>query len=75
MLTRLAAFSSSRGTVDDMAIIQACNEYEDEMMPRAFGWVKASGGANMVVSAVTLKDIFRRSLTNCPLSLWMLVPR
>jgi hypothetical protein len=54
MLTRLAAFSSSRGTVDDTIIIQACNEYEDEMMPRAFRWVKASGGANMVVSAVTL---------------------
>lgn len=50
MLTRLASFASSSGGVENMAVVQACKEYEDEMMPRAFGWVKASGAANMVVS-------------------------
>jgi hypothetical protein len=57
MLTRLASCASTSGFVDGTAVVQACKEYEDEMMPRAFGWVKASGGANMVVSVVSCKEV------------------
>jgi hypothetical protein len=64
MLTRLASLASSSGKVDDAAVVQACREYEDEMMPRAFGWVKASGGANMVVSVVSVKIDQKHGLPN-----------
>jgi hypothetical protein len=28
----------------------ACKQYEDEMMPRAFGWVEKSGSTQLFVS-------------------------
>lgn len=59
MLTRLASFASSSGGLESEAIIRACKDYEEEMMPRAFGWVKASGGENMVVSTLDLSFVAR----------------
>lgn len=59
MLNRLASLASSSGHVETEAIVRACKDYEGEMMPRAFGWVKASGGANMVVSTLDLSFVAR----------------
>jgi len=33
-------------------VAQACKAYEDEMIPRAFGWVQSSGGDQLMVSAI-----------------------
>lgn len=37
------------GKVSTATVEAACNEYEAEMIPRAFGWVDKSGGTNAFV--------------------------
>ena len=49
LLSRLASLSVS-GTLTHNDISKACDEYEAEMIPRAFAWVRKSGGSNIVVS-------------------------
>lgn len=49
-LERFAELGRQHGHVSRFEIEQALKEYEDEMIPRAFGWVKKSGGGNVVVS-------------------------
>lgn len=49
LLARLSNLASSHGRADGTEIARACAEYEAEMMPRAFEWVRKSGGAQVVV--------------------------
>jgi hypothetical protein len=54
LLARLSsmALASPLGKVEKSEIIKACGEFEAEMMPRAFEWVKKSGGDKMVVRSI-----------------------
>jgi len=44
-LNSLAQSNPARPTTEE--VLNACNQYEREMMPRAFEWVKKSGGTSM----------------------------
>ncbi|KAL2837591.1 hypothetical protein BJX68DRAFT_272986 [Aspergillus pseudodeflectus] len=48
LIETLAALSKSqaRPTTEDISL--ACQEYEDEMIPRTFSWVQKSGGRTVV---------------------------
>ncbi|KAL2832208.1 hypothetical protein BJY01DRAFT_254027 [Aspergillus pseudoustus] len=45
-LQGLAGLSESSGKVPDDKVAEFVNQYESKMMPRAFSWVKKSGGVN-----------------------------
>lgn len=49
LLRRLSSSAGASRRVQKVAIDQACEEFEAEMIPRAFKWVKKSGGATVVV--------------------------
>lgn len=50
LLCKLNDAAKSRGNVSLSLIEEAVHEYEAEMIPRSFEWVKKSGGDNFVVS-------------------------
>lgn len=50
LLVRLSHLALPQGGVANSDVSKACEEYEAEMMPRAFEWVKKSGGAQIAVS-------------------------
>lgn len=50
LIERLNAINEASGAVSTAQIADACKEFEKEMIPRAFFWVEASGGAKAVVS-------------------------
>lgn len=49
LLVRLSHLKTSPAGIDSRDVTEACEKYEAEMMPRAFEWVKKSGGANIMV--------------------------
>ena len=49
LLVRLSHLSASPTGTSPRDITEACEEYEAEMIPRAFEWVKKSGGVHIVV--------------------------
>lgn len=49
LLRQLSSLAGPTGRVEKRAIDQACKEFEAEMIPRAFNWVRKSGGATVVV--------------------------
>lgn len=49
-LTGLASHYSHKDGVSTEEITKAVVKYESEMIPRAFGWVRKSGGDNFIVS-------------------------
>ena len=49
ILVGLASQASSGQHLSTQSIKEACKEYEDEMIPRAFSWVRKSGGSNLMV--------------------------
>lgn len=49
-LTGLARQHSDKNGVSSEEISKAASEYESEMIPRAFDWVRKSGGDNFIVS-------------------------
>lgn len=66
ILVRLASQATSSGQhLSTQSIKEACKEYEDEMIPRAFSWVRKSGGSNLMVRSYN-KAVRRKppSLTN-----------
>lgn len=50
-LTDLAHKESEKKSVSTDDISMAVDEFETEMLPRAFNWVKKSGGDNFIVSS------------------------
>lgn len=49
LLKKLSEIKEAEGAVPQAIVECLCNEYEDEMIPRAFEWVKKSGGSEIVV--------------------------
>lgn len=49
-LTGLASQYSGKNGVSTEAMAKAVIQYESEMIPRAFDWVRKSGGDNFIVS-------------------------
>jgi hypothetical protein len=54
-LVSLAEIAKLQKRVPREAIEAAVTQYEAEMIPRAFEWVKKSGGDNFVVSALFVR--------------------
>ncbi|XP_014550241.1 hypothetical protein COCVIDRAFT_43174 [Bipolaris victoriae FI3] len=55
LLRQLSSFSGPSRKVEKRAIDRACTEFEAEMIPRAFNWVRKSGGTTVVpVDASTI---------------------
>jgi hypothetical protein len=54
LLERLNKSAEARGHVSTGEVAAACQEYEKEMIPRAFEWVELSGGTKAVVSTLIL---------------------
>lgn len=50
LIQRLDKAMTAEGVIETDAIPAACDEYEREMIPRAFYWVETSGGTKPVVS-------------------------
>lgn len=55
-LLGLAEIAKSEKRIPRGQIEQSVAEYEAEMIPRAFSWVKKSGGDNFVVGGIYLGD-------------------
>jgi hypothetical protein len=49
LLVRLSHVKLSPSGISLRDIVDACEQYEAEMIPRAFEWVRKSGGASIVV--------------------------
>lgn len=49
LLLRLSSLARPTGRVEKRAIDQACKKFEAEMFPRAFDWVRKSGGVTVMV--------------------------
>lgn len=54
-LLNLSRISATRGLSRE-DVENACKEYEDEMMPRAFDWVEKSSDTNVFVSSIAPSD-------------------
>lgn len=52
-LKRLAEVAKSGNPLSEKLLTEACSEYENEMIPRAFEWVKKSGGSTIVVRKIS----------------------
>jgi hypothetical protein len=50
LLQKLAQIKAISGELSQATVTKTCQEYEDEMIPRAFEWVQKSGGMSIVVS-------------------------
>lgn len=46
------AEKAKTGDLNDKHVEDACQAFEDEMIPRTFEWVKKSGGREIIVSAL-----------------------
>jgi hypothetical protein len=53
LIRGLAEKASKPQGLDYQDFEVAVNQYEKGMIPRAFGWVKKSGGANFVVREIS----------------------
>jgi hypothetical protein len=51
-ITRLAELAKSKNGLPRAEIEKSVTEFEAEMIPRAFEWVKKSGGDDFVVSRI-----------------------
>jgi hypothetical protein len=49
LLKKLSEIKEAEGVLSQGSVARLCKEYEDEMIPRAFEWVKKSGGSEIVV--------------------------
>lgn len=49
LLKELAQLAGKNGTITTEDAEQKVQQYEAEMIPRAFEWVKKSGGTNVMV--------------------------
>jgi len=49
LLKRLDDRANATGSVPNEMVVEACMEYEAEMIPRAFEWVQKSGGSTLCV--------------------------
>ncbi len=54
-LLKLRDLAAKGHTIQEIDIKNACSEYEDRMIPRAFFWVKKSGGQSVVVSILSME--------------------
>jgi hypothetical protein len=45
----LAIYSDEHKALPMSVVIEKLTQYEDEMIPRAFGWVEKSGGTSAMV--------------------------
>lgn len=49
LLSKLSDIMEASSSVSTGTVAELCNEYEAEMIPRAFEWVQKSGGSKIVV--------------------------
>lgn len=62
ILCRLSDIAHAEGQISSAELSKACAEYEDEMIPRSFGWVQKSGGSKLMVPSPA-SEIQRLPLT------------